>query len=249
MKFKTIALAALLATTGSAFAEIQTGQTGSFGEAELVFIATNSKGSFLKDLGVTANAFQSNGNFNFSVQGAEWDKFVAFGGSDTKWTVLAANPLGFGFEPGEINLFTTVGAGQAANGINNQVFNDAVNNLASIFVTSDDIATNTGIGADNIELAQAAGSDGYLAGYINLAGFYNQVGSVNETLKMAYLTSSNDNGSSLVLASPYVNASTEVSFNGTSIAAVTAPVPEPSTYALLLAGLCAVGFMVRRRQS
>lgn len=248
MKFKTIALAALLATTGSAFAEIQTGQTGTFGEAELVFIATNAKGSFIKDLGITASAFQANGNFNFSVQGAEWDKFVAFGGTDTKWTVMAANPIGFGFEPGEINLFTTVGAGQAANGINNQAFNDAVNNLATAFAISDDVANNAGTGADNIELAQAAGTDGYLDGYVNLAGYYKQVGLVGESLTMSYLTSSNDNGSALVLASPYAKADTLVSFNGTNIAAVTA-VPEPSTYALLLAGLCAVGFMVRRRQA
>ncbi|MCV2358607.1 FxDxF family PEP-CTERM protein [Paucibacter sp. TC2R-5] len=36
-------------------------------------------------------------------------------------------------------------------------------------------------------------------------------------------------------------------FSG-SLVAATAPVPEPQTYALLLAGLCGVGFMTRRQR-
>jgi hypothetical protein len=36
---------------------------------------------------------------------------------------------------------------------------------------------------------------------------------------------------------------------GGTVLAATAPIPEPETYAMLLAGLLAVGFVARRRQS
>lgn len=40
----------------------------------------------------------------------------------------------------------------------------------------------------------------------------------------------------------------QTSFYGGSVGAVTAPVPEPETYALMLAGLGVVGFMASRRR-
>jgi hypothetical protein len=40
----------------------------------------------------------------------------------------------------------------------------------------------------------------------------------------------------------------KISQGGGSFNFVAAPIPEPETYALMLAGLCAVGFMARRRQ-
>ncbi len=41
----------------------------------------------------------------------------------------------------------------------------------------------------------------------------------------------------------------KISQGGGSFNFVAAPIPEPETYALMLAGLCAVGFMARRRQA
>ena len=45
-----------------------------------------------------------------------------------------------------------------------------------------------------------------------------------------------------------MNSTPDSSFYGGSVGAVTTPVPEPETYALMLAGLGVIGFMASRRR-
>jgi hypothetical protein len=261
MQIKKIALAVLaVAAAVPAFATID-GAGLPLGEAELVFVAYNDKASFVKDLGITANAFlaqmNATGSFNVSVLGSEYSRFLGQNGSSTEWAIIAANPIEFGFNPGEINYYGTKNVAQATFGVNNQLFNDGVQNLAQFFSNTDDFANNAGIGADaginNIEYTGLAGTIEHAVGYSNLGNAYNNGNAIGVASELVYLTSSNANGSALVVGERLHAAQSLVAnFDGSTISAGQVPipaVPEPSTYAMLIAGLCAVGFVARRRQA
>ncbi|MCV2367305.1 FxDxF family PEP-CTERM protein [Roseateles oligotrophus] len=256
MQIKKIALAALaVASFTPAFAEI-IGAGVAMGQAELVFVAYNDKASFVKDLGITTDAFlaqmNATGTFSTSVLGSEYSRFLGQNGSSTEWAIIAANPIEFGFNPGEINYYGTKNVAQATFGVNNQLFNDGVQNLAQFFSNTDDFAENAGIGAsagiNNIEYTGLAGTIEHAVGYSNLGNAYNNGNAVGVASEMVYLTSSSANGSHLVVGGAMGNQTLRANFDGVNITAVQA-VPEPSTYAMLLAGLCAVGFVARRRQA
>ncbi len=258
MQIKKIALAVLaVAAAAPAFALIE-GAGVEMGQAELVFVAYNDKASFVKDLGITTSAFlaqmNTTGTFDMSVLGSEYSRYLAQNGSATLWSVVVANPIEFGFNPGEINYFGTKNVSQATFGVNNQLFNDGVNALSQHFATVDSVANNAGIGSDaginNIEWTGIAGPGAidYAAGFSNLANAYTTTNAVGVASEMVYLTSSNANGSALVVGGAMGNPAMRINFDGSTISAVS-PIPEPSTYAMLMAGLLAVGFVARRRQA
>ena len=84
----------------------------------------------------------------------------------------------------------------------------------------------------------AAAVDGNAAGkVVGLGGDVNTAWASNDTLWVRWIEK-NDAGNDHGLA-----------IDNVSLTVMTTAVPEPSTYALLLAGLCAVGFVARRRQS
>lgn len=259
MQIKKIALAVLaVAAAAPAFAAIE-GAGLPMGQAELVFVAYNDKASFTKDLGITTDAFlaqlNATGSFNMSVLGGEYSRYLAENGGATEWAVIAANPIEFGFSPGEINYYGTKNVAQSTFGVNNQLFNDGVQNLAQFFSNTDDFANNAGIGADaginNIEYTGLKGTIEYAVGYSNLGNAYNNSNAVGVASEMFYLTSSNTNAFSPVVGGAMGNAALRINFDGANISATSpvAVVPEPSTYAMLLAGLFAVGFVARRRQA
>lgn len=248
MKFKTLALAALVAVAAPAFATI-TGSAfheGTFGQAEYVFIATNSAGSYAQDLGVTTDfisALSGGTSFTQSVAGAEWNKFVAFGGSNTQWAVIAVQPLDIGFNPGEINAWTTVNVNQALGTIQNSQSNDGTSNLSVHFA---DIDSRANPKVANNRLASAFGSLTYSDnGITSFNGFFNARNAVGTASQLVYLTPTDDAGDHL---SQFNVLKTTANFDGTNVS-FTAAVPEPSTYAMLAAGLAAVGFVARRRKA
>jgi len=259
MQLKKIALAALATVAAvPAFAVIE-GIGVPMGQAELVFVAYNDKASFVKDLGITTDAFlaqlNATGAFNVSVLGSEYTRYLDQKGGATQWAVVASNPIEFGFNPGEINYYGTKNVAQATFGVNNQLFNDGVQVLATYFDTVDNAANNAGIGIDaginNIEWTGLAGTVEYAPAYVTLGSAYNTGNDVGVAAEMVYLTSSSANSSHLVVGGAMGNAALRINFDGSNIVATSpvAAIPEPSTYALLIAGLCAVGFVARRRQA
>lgn len=260
MQIKKIALAALVAVAAApAFAFID-GAGVPMGQAELVFMAYNENGSFVKDLGITTDAFlaqvNATGTFNMSVLGSEYSRFTALGGN-TVWAVGAANPIEFGFNPGEVNYYGTKGVNQSTFNVTNQLFNDGVNTMSNFFGITESFANNAGIGFDagvnNIEWTakKAEGTPDYEPTAIHLQNNYVTTNQIGTAAEMVYLTSSNGNGSALVVGGAMGNQALRINFDGANITAISpvAVVPEPSTYAMLLAGLCAVGFVARRRQA
>lgn len=243
MKLKTLALAALVAIAAPSFAAVQV--AGNIGDAEYVFIATNSAGSYFQDLGVTTATIDANFGHTFSqaVAGTQWDKFLAFGGTNTQWAVIAAQPIGDGFNPGEINAWTTRNVNQALGTVQNSQSNDATSNLAVAFIKADNASSPK---TANNRLASAVGTSTYFTNALTgFNGYFNARNAVGATAQMVYLTPSNEVSDA---ASQFEVLLSTAKFNGTTVAITTA-VPEPSSYAMLFAGLAAVGFVARRRKA
>ena len=266
MKLKLIALAAMLAA-GSANAAIDGGNVNT-GNGELFFSIWDTTQSYTRDLNVSIDAFQTSlaaaGNLNLSFAAdATFTSFLA-GVADVnalKWNIIATDTSGarrnlttYTLPEDTTPLVADIGRSMAG-GIQAKINN--INGTAG-FNSNGGLA---GVGGDSaIFLASDAGytgndiSFGTMLG--NKAGF-DTTGTVARNSYATGLGFMRVDSAAIGTAVSGLNEYSDNAFavnawldggNTLHIAAAVAPVPEPETYALMLAGLGLVGFMARRRK-
>lgn len=239
MKFKTAIAAAAILATGAAHAIDTTNTADLF----LAVWDTTNTASYVLDLNQqAANTNFASGNYNFTVDSA-YSSFLATSGLDAstlQWGVYAIDNQGLKTTKDDVKLYTTTTVGQAVVAKNNSGIGGAIagaSNLAGLFNTGSSTiaAYGTPSYADQYTL-------GALSNSLNGTTTGNAVGASSAFYEVGVSSGTGTKASDL-----YTLAGTW-KFDGTNLTYSTTPaVPEASTYAMLIAGLAAIGFVARRR--
>ncbi len=260
MKFslKTIAAAVVMAAAAAgAQADIQAG--GGAGNGELFFNIWDANGSYTRGLNVQINSFESGlaatGNLDLSwTADSLLTSWLSTADVTTlKWNIVANDTVGAN------RLLTTYSLPEVAARANNSIFTasatvtnfiNAVNApMAGAALSGDSVAVNS---ASTAWAGKAAFKDtvggnlnfsnaGTLAAnsYANGLGFMRIDAAVNNPVASIY----NEYKDGTTAVNVWLDASKTL-----HIGAVAA-VPEPESYAMLLAGLGMIGFIARRRKN
>ncbi len=173
--------------------------------------------------------------------------------SDLVFDVKAMDGLPTAFAPAGANRYLSTSAAAAINASNGQVF--AMDNVDVYMTAANGDATNSTHGI------AAAGANLYDAGDHQNVSFQNgsgdnwkgavsftSPGSVNNPLNFYYLSNTSSTSANAASVTKYAGSWTFDSVQNQLIYSSAAAVPEPETYALLLAGLGLMGSIARRRR-
>ncbi|WP_457356104.1 PEP-CTERM sorting domain-containing protein [Roseateles sp. P5_D6] len=256
MKLKTLAtIAALAAISAPAMANIKQVNNGT---SELFLVVGDQNGSFMLDTGVTlASLLTAPASFSRSVASTAWTNYTAAdtnlldGASNsttgTRWALFVYD----GYTLPEFDsqrVITTLGKGLTTASIS---FDGGTMNQANAQTGNLSQAANgtgTHINTANGSSYNVKGTPGYAgANFFRFSDANTFIGNkVGDSSKLFLLQGDATDGSDPTLPIIATQLGLTASFNGTTLA-VTAAVPEPESYALLVAGLAAVCFVARRR--
>ena len=253
---KSIAVAVTLAVAAAgANAAIDAGASGN---GELFFNVWDANGSYTRDLNLSIDAFESalaaGGNLGLSFAGdAKLSAFLgAADAASLQWNVVAADI------DGDNRLLTTYSAPYPTPTIRNSNGRVATANVTDFASQVNDLNTTDAesfVVSSNTSPAWA-GKDTFSNNLGNLLNFGNGGTLANNSfasglgfMRMDFL------GTGTVRAVPYnvyaegaESVNVWLDANKTLHIGAVAAVPEPSEYAMLLAGLGMIGFMARRNK-
>lgn len=212
--------------------------------------------------GFTANVDSLlSGNQTWAT-GALWSTFTAGMDAATiaglKWDVTALD--GAGTSAADQKRILTTSAANLVDQVA-AAGSSIINGEITLAITNQDVYWDAAIAAmgagteiivsDPASTSFAISADVHSTNFSGKTPDFSTVGNVGDSMGFYYLTRSGSTSGAEVLAAAYGNANGASTFalglDGSLVYANAAPVPEASTYGMMLAGLGLVGFMARRR--